>query len=303
MPYRFGRDESVAEAARRVVVERLGKAAGGLRGDEPVGPAVHRARRSLKEARAALKLVRAGLSKEAAGDQHRRLRNAGRQLAPVRDARVLVDTLDRLLERPAGAAGADAFVAVRKVLRADVVKAQRAFRQASLRERVAAELDEARERALALPIDVCDWGLVARELQRCYAAGLKARKRALRTSEDDDIHAWRKRAKELWCFERLLRGVWPGAMRARVKASGELSDVLGQDHDLAILRMALTEQHARFAGAGDPDELLGLSRRLSRRLRAKAGRVAERVYAESADGYAGRMAAYLRAWSRVRHPS
>jgi len=302
MPYRFGRGESVSEAGRRVIVERLAKAADGLRGGDPVGTAVHQARRSLKEARAALKLVRGGLPREASRHQRRRLRDAGRQLAPVRDARVLVDTLDRLGAHRERTTGLDGFVAVRKVLRADVVKAQRAFRQAALRERVASALDDARGSAEALPIEACDWGLLARELERCYLAGVEARERALRTSEDDDVHAWRKRAKELWCFERLLRGIWPGVMRARAKACGELSDLLGQDHDLAVLRATLTERPARFGETGDVHELVRLSQLRSRRLRADAVRVAERVYAESAKAYAGRMGAYLRAWSRQGHP-
>ena len=57
---------------------------------------VHAARKALKQARAALRLLRPCLDAAVYRRENLALRDAGRALAPLRDARVLLDAADRL---------------------------------------------------------------------------------------------------------------------------------------------------------------------------------------------------------------
>ncbi len=50
-----------------------------------------------------------------------------------------------------------------------------------------------------------------------------------------ELHEWRKRVKDLWYHQRLLRRLWPEAQRPLVEAADELAAALGDDHDLALL--------------------------------------------------------------------
>ena len=52
-------------------------------------------------------------------------------------------------------------------------------------------------------------------------------------------HDWRKRAKDVWYQLRLLQDTWPDVMKAMAGQASQLSDLLGDDHDLAVLSTKL----------------------------------------------------------------
>ena len=49
------------------------------------------------------------------------------------------------------------------------------------------------------------------------------------------MHEWRKRVKDLWYHCLLLQDAWKPVMSALADEAHELSDRLGDDHDLAVL--------------------------------------------------------------------
>lgn len=51
----------------------------------------------------------------------------------------------------------------------------------------------------------------------------------------DDLHEWRKRVKDVWYHQRLLRRLWTDAQRPIVAAADDLASTLGADHDLGLL--------------------------------------------------------------------
>jgi CHAD domain-containing protein len=61
-------------------------------------------------------------------------------------------------------------------------------------------------------------------------------KAAVRGASDENLHEWRKRTKELRYQLELLSPLWPAAMKRRARRAKKLSDVLGDDHDLAVFR-------------------------------------------------------------------
>jgi DNA-binding response OmpR family regulator len=77
---------------------------------------------------------------------------------------------------------------------------------------------------------------------------------------------------------QLLRPAAPKRMKQLARRAHALSDVVGEDHDLAVLRAAARERHATLA----PGELALLERliaRRRRRLQRKALAQGRRVYA------------------------
>ena len=49
------------------------------------------------------------------------------------------------------------------------------------------------------------------------------------------MHEFRKRAKDLWYLLRLLAGAWPGLLDPSAEQLHELTEMLGDHHDLAVL--------------------------------------------------------------------
>jgi CHAD domain-containing protein len=293
MAYRVQLSEPLDVSLRRLARERIEHAVEQL--DERLaadpGTAVHEARKDVKKARALLRLYRRGLRGSAYRRENRALRNAGRELSLLRDAHVLRHTVDAVAERFAGRLPAGAFDALRDRLGADDVSAGE----------VARAVEGARGRLARSLIRVDGWdargadpAALRKELGRTYARGARAMERAARQRSDEALHEWRKRVKDLRYQQELIRPAWPDLLAAQAKAAKELGELLGDDHDLAVL-----EQRAGAAGdIAQLDDVLELVAHRRRELQEDAFRLGRRVYAEAPKRFAARIGRYLRSGVR-----
>ncbi|HEY3187390.1 MAG TPA: hypothetical protein VGJ70_07935, partial [Solirubrobacteraceae bacterium] len=87
--------------------------------------------------------------------------------------------------------------------------------------------------------------------------------------------------------------------RARKRAK-TLSQLLGDEHDLAILRAAVEARRALLADLADRDALVGVIRRRRRRLRREALALAGKLYDERPRRAAKRLGA---GWRRRLTPA
>jgi CHAD domain-containing protein len=71
---------------------------------------------------------------------------------------------------------------------------------------------------------------------RLYRRGRRACKVATSQRDSDSLHDLRKRAKDLWHAAQLLELASPTHMGELKRTAHHLSDLLGEDHDLTILR-------------------------------------------------------------------
>lgn len=160
------------------------------------------------------------------------LRDAGRALSESRDAQVLVETLDELGERQAPELPGPAWHKLRDALESAAENAGAGSPAAS----VAATLADARARVASWPLPENGGPqALAPGLEHVYRRG----RRALRTAEHEPstehLHELRKRVKDLWYAAQLLRPTAPKRMRKMARRAHHVSDLLGQDHDLAVL--------------------------------------------------------------------
>ena len=59
---------------------------------------------------------------------------------------------------------------------------------------------------------------------------------ANRDGSDESFHEWRKRTKDLRYGIELLARAWPETMQPMAESAKHLTDLLGNDHDLAVLQ-------------------------------------------------------------------
>jgi CHAD domain-containing protein len=111
--------------------------------------------------------------------------------------------------------------------------------------------------------------------------------RGARRREDfESMHAWRKRVKALrYAAETLDRGgEWRKTKSGRrvrrvARRADRLGEVLGEEHDLALLARAVRKRKELFAGERKRRKrLLKAIGRRRKRLRARALREGERLY-------------------------
>src|SRR5438309_12126804 len=89
-------DEPLVDGIRRVVREEIDAAVAGLREGADTRRAVHETRKAIKKIRAVLRLVRSAFSKTQLRTEDHRFRDAGRELAALRDAHVQLRAVEKL---------------------------------------------------------------------------------------------------------------------------------------------------------------------------------------------------------------
>jgi CHAD domain-containing protein len=197
---------------------------------------VHEARRSLKKARAALRLLRPGLEPAAYRAENALLRDAGRSLAVLRDPKVLLDVLAALKQRDTAARHA---TALRRVTGALQSEEKRLARDGAVVEAALATCVRLLEQSLARAErpDFLEIGgkPLAKGLRRIYRKGRKALAQAHASRTPEALHEWRKQSKYLLNAMAMLPGKPKGRLKKTVRRAQELADRLGDVHDLDLL--------------------------------------------------------------------
>jgi len=296
MPYRLRDSESVSDGLRRCAREQLDTAIEKLTDDRAADPvkAVHDARKALKKERSLLRLARGTLR----GSQRRRenaaFRDAARQLSDVRDADVLLQSLDQLVERYAEEAPQATLMTIRARLEEQRKLARSGADHANNEEEVAAELEAARERIADWSLEDDGFSAVRKGLDRSYRDGRRAMRRARSEPTVENLHDWRKRCKDLWYHTRLLRPIAPNVLAGHADDAHQLSDLLGDDHDLALL--AETIERSEHAIPSNTDVTITLIEQRRLELREQAFRTGRRLYAERPKAFMRRMRSYWDSW-------
>ena len=150
---------------------------------------------------------------------------------------------------------------------------------------------DARERVADWKIEEDGFEAVRDGLVRTYRSGRRAMAEAFETPNGDTFHAWRKQTKYHWYHMRLIEGIWKPELHARRRAAKKLGVLLGEHHDLAMLRQTLD-------GAIDADRGREMSDPIARRsaeLVRRAAVIGERLYAAKPKSFGGEMAGYWHA--------
>lgn len=294
MTYRITAGETVEEAFRRIACEQIDRAAADI-DDDGMGlhETVHEVRKRCKKIRGLLRLVRPGF--EGYSDENRWFRNRARDVSDVRDATSLLECLDALVERYGDELGQRPFAEVRSWLehRRDEVTAHTdaAARLQEIRD----QLPAARQRASGWQLSKPGIEAVRAGLEKTYRRARKGMHRAVEEPTAENFHEWRKRTKYYRYHTRLVSPAWPGVMRALNDEAHRLSDLLGDDHDLAVLRETLVGSD----GVSQPLEqsaLLALLDRRSTELRAWSLTLGRRLFRLAPKRQGQWIAGMLAAW-------
>jgi CHAD domain-containing protein len=244
---------------------------------------VHEVRKALKRLRALIRLLRHELGSKRFARENAALRDCGQRLAGARDAEVMVGTLDALVKRhPAKLAGSRGVRELRAQLLAEREQAAtEVIRDPKLREAVAGELWAIRRR-------VADWELSGKGgggaeliepgLEHLYRQGRRDLRRARRRGDIEALHEWRKRVKDLrYAAETLDRG--SRRVRRVARRADRLGEMLGEEHDLALLARRVRKARGHFAGERRTGKAMRkLIARRRRKLRQRALHDGERLY-------------------------
>ena len=259
MAFRFKLGEPFEEGVRRIAVEQIERAQSELQAKDDHAVAVHETRKALKRLRALMRLVRPAMGDDAFKQENARLRDIGLSLSGARDRHVLLETVNKL----EGAAGLS-----RKGAPVTMKEAQ-------------SRLDEAKVRLADLRIEGGGFDVVGAGLERSYRRACRTFHGAYSKPTDDAFHEWRKGAQAHWRQMTLLARAWPEYLGARASEARTLSQLLGDDHDLAML-VAFVHSDAATTISGEHAALVEkAARQRQAELRECAKPRGERLFAEA----------------------
>jgi CHAD domain-containing protein len=268
MAYRIKNLESLEGEVRRIAHEEVRGAMRDIRKAHSHSDVMHAVRSRCKKMRALLRLVRSGLRKQYRIENHA-FRDIARGLSRFRDATVMRATIDSLLTLDSISDSPIDSDYVRANLATGLEEGldEDAFRRA---------LEEAQEALHATAVRIASWRVRGKPM-RILAAGLgetyqRARdlfSEAATTQEARELHEWRKHVKHHWLQLKLIRPISSKALPGRMKRMGQLSDALGNLHDLDVLEAWLAQQpdHGLRQAAGT---IAGLAAQRRAQLRATA---------------------------------
>lgn len=251
----------------RTALEKLDQAAE----DEE---AIHEARKSVKKIRAIVRLLRKALGSDYDA-ANRRLRAAAQHLSALRDVDVLTETVDGLHGHHRAVFTTTVRDAVRRGLRR--------------RQRLAhARASPTMGRAKQLLRRTANW--LPRQIRRVsrpsmveagVVQGYRRARQAMQplslASPASAFHAWRRRTKDHWYHMRLFRRRH-AALARRAQALGRLETLLGDDHDLEVLRTLMIDAPERFGHAKMTAIALGCVDKSQRTLRERALTLGRRLF-------------------------
>ena len=291
MSYRLAIHADPGVELKRVVAEQAEKALASLT-DRPDGlhAGVHDMRKRAKKIRACFRLARPALGK-AYKRENARYRDAAGELSRLRDAAAMVEMADVLRDLPEEELDPDLLDRLGKGLakrRDKAVKRLGNTDAAVDRARRALEKGVAALPAIELP--AAGFGTLDGGFRKTYARARDGYSVCRREPTDAEIHEWRKRTKYHWYHLRLLRDVWPDAIKARRDLTKHLADLLGDERDLMLLARTI-EADGTLLPEPEAWELLSRIARVRQRLRAEAGTAGAKLMTEKPGALAGRIAA------------
>lgn len=291
MNYTFRQTQTVQENLRRIVEEQIDESLWCIREGDDRDRAVHEIRKSLKRIRAALRLFRGALPAYSTANRH--YRDIGRRITSMRDATVRLETLAGYEAQLVDAIGESGVRSVRVALEDDRA-------ESCADDAVDAAFEDVEDGMLAglaaldgLRLNADGFAAISGGLEKTYG---RARRRALGASLDgsvEDFHSWRKRTKYHRHQIELLTPLWATPLDAWEDALHEITDALGDDHDLAVFR-----QWVEGRLAGDASLVEGVQSVVSdatAELRTKAITLGRRAFAETPEALLKRFEAYWKA--------
>jgi len=285
---------SGARGMRQVLRCQLETALAEMPGRGASDEEIHEARKRLKAARATLRLLRPLLSEAGYRHENRALRDAARSLSAARDATVLVSTLGELAQQAKGARERLGLAALASRLRRDASRTRNELARGGLRKSAGAvrtalgALDNWRAPASG-------WKPVRKALRTTYRQGRRCARASARRDDGATLHEWRKRAKYLRSQLEVIAPVQHATIAALSRKLHELSDHLGDEHDLAVLS-DLAQRHGREIGRGAGGALQKVIASKRRKLRQRALEVGLPLYAEKPRHFAARLRRYFQEW-------
>lgn len=298
MGYELNREESIAVNINRILSEEVTAAIESLQNPgQAKEETIHGVRKRIKKIRALFRLVRSQLKKEVFQVENIRYRNIGHQLSQLRDATVMIKTLEKLRQGHRDKISSRVFSTIKKNLTKKQDQVSREFFEDKTKiDAVKNAFRQAPLTALSLSQKGDSFTVFAPNIEGIYRQASKALQVVIKQPSTHNFHELRKQVKNLWYHTRLMQPIWPGLFTAYEKELGRLGEMLGDDHDFGVLAEEIESERLLLRNKQTKQRILQLLDEQRATLQEQIYPLAKRLFAEKASAFVGRYHLYWNLW-------
>jgi len=209
---------------------------------EDIHESIHTARKNLKFMRALLRLARSPLGQETFDNENRALRDMGRVMSDLRDGHVLVLVLHYVAREAHTVKPPDIADGISVLEQRIRVALEEATGENRPLLTIPSELRKCSDRAGEWPEIPDSLDALLPGMGEVYRKGRERFQLAKDEPVEKHFHEWRKQVKYLLHQHEILVHYWPKALGINQKSLHQLSDYLGEEHDLAMLADQLDDE-------------------------------------------------------------
>jgi len=264
--------------------------------DEEVS--VHEARKGFKRLRALVRLFRNGIGEPTYRRLNLYFRNKARRLAPYRDLSVNLQLINRLINESQNNQETKPLIALKSHLLKSYDELQSEGHLAVLLKNVADEVLDYAPQVFSLKVKPLGTSMLITGVGEIYRCGRKEYQKVIYAPTSENFHQLRKRVKYLKYHMDLLEIWGGGTLGNNEKLADEVADLLGLEHDAAIL-LQLVELHASLFTSGEKNHWLRLIKQNMDRYHAKAWPILAYIYFDKPKVFLRRMQLALDCGLRV----
>jgi len=273
-------EEPAADAIVRIIRELLDQARRQLKTPQTdQDAAIHEVRKSMKKLRALLRLVRPVIRKKRFRAADRAVRDFARRLGGARDSTVVLATFELLIAHYSDYLSNTTIDPIRQSL----AERQRLALEQHLSTMDAASLEDDLKKLekcfSSLDLGQFTCAMLLDSAKESYREGRVALLALHTDPSTEQAHVLRKHVKYLWYQMRLLQQADTALIRQLIRELDDLGELLGQDHDLAMLAETLQRSPGICCNVVRCELVGGLieTRRIA--ILSTVLRLADRVYA------------------------
>ncbi len=266
---------------RRIAHKRLQKLLKTLRArDMGRDESIHNTRKQVKEFRGVLRLARDELGKKTYRHENRTLRDAARPLSELRDASVLIDTLGKLIDRSRGRLKPAHLAQLRQNLRDRRQQVHTLMQEKQVLSQLARCVQGTERRVQQWPDRDGGWKSIRTGMRRIYQGGRTAMRAAHAEGSNEALHEWRKRTNAVRCALEFVGCIRPKRICRLTQRAHRLTQILGQDHDLAVLG-EVAQMQVALQSAADNALVLSLIGKRRLTLQKQAHAIGRKLFSET----------------------
>ncbi|MDN3671059.1 CHAD domain-containing protein [Echinicola jeungdonensis] len=287
--------EPFEQGWKRIILEQVDYAIKQLKENEDRHDAIHEVRKVFKKVRAALRLVRSDIKYYKKENVF--FRDQGRLISKIRDYSSIQEALAKLEEsntqikhQPTFNSLLMGIVERREALEEEVLKKDHTL------DRLRESLEKKQKEINSWPVKIKGFKTIGKGIKKVYKRGMKASNKARSSRRSTDFHEWRKRAKYLQYQLLMLKPLWPDFMDAWSNEIHDLTDLLGLDHDLALLEWFIKEDEMVFPSKAEEEWFYNQLHQAQKEIRVKAILQGKRCYSEDTDQLLNRLENYWKVY-------